>query len=121
MSLTEEKTSAPVGLPGDPAADAAPAARRVLLVWDAPNLDMGLGSILGRRPTATERPRLPEIVRIDDPRLVHVAEVSPGDRHVAVVVARNDGDDRRNDDLAPLLRRHPRHGLGRNRRQRAGP
>jgi len=25
MSLTEETTSAPVGLPGDPAADAAPA------------------------------------------------------------------------------------------------
>jgi uncharacterized protein len=63
MSLTEEKTSAPIGLPGDPAADAAPAARRVLLVWDAPNLDMGLGSILGRRPTATERPRFDALGR----------------------------------------------------------
>ena len=63
MSLTEETTSAPVGLPGDPAADAAPAARRVLLVWDAPNLDMGLGSILGRRPTATERPRFDALGR----------------------------------------------------------
>jgi len=31
--------------------------RRVLLVWDAPNLDMGLGSILGGRPTAAHRPR----------------------------------------------------------------
>src|SRR5271163_1653536 len=59
MSLTEEKASAPVGLPGD----AAPAARRVLLVWDAPNLDMGLGSILGRRPTATERPRFDALGR----------------------------------------------------------
>jgi len=63
MSLTEEKTSAPVGLSGEPAADAAPAARRVLLVWDAPNLDMGLGSILGRRPTATERPRFDALGR----------------------------------------------------------
>jgi uncharacterized protein len=63
MSLTEEKAGAPVGLPGDPAADAAPAASRVLLVWDAPNLDMGLGSILGRRPTATERPRFDALGR----------------------------------------------------------
>jgi uncharacterized protein len=63
MSLTEEKASAPVGLPADPAADAATAARRVLLVWDAPNLDMGLGSILGRRPTATERPRFDALGR----------------------------------------------------------
>jgi putative heme uptake system protein len=63
MSLTEEKAGAPVGLPGDPAADAAPPARRALLVWDAPNLDMGLGSILGRRPTATERPRFDALGR----------------------------------------------------------
>ena len=63
MSLTEEKAGAPVGLPGEPVADPAPAARRVLLVWDAPNLDMGLGSILGRRPTATERPRFDALGR----------------------------------------------------------
>jgi uncharacterized protein len=63
MSLTEEKAGVPVGLPGDPAADATPTARRVLLVWDAPNLDMGLGSILGRRPTATERPRFDALGR----------------------------------------------------------
>ena len=63
MSLTEEKDSAPVVPPEDPAAPAAPAARRVLLVWDAPNLDMGLGSILGRRPTATERPRFDALGR----------------------------------------------------------
>jgi uncharacterized protein len=36
---------------------------RVLLVWDAPNLDMGLGSILGRRPTALERPRFDALGR----------------------------------------------------------
>ena len=29
----------------------------VLLVWDAPNVDMGLGSILGGRPTSAFRPR----------------------------------------------------------------
>ena len=66
MSLTDQTTppvSAPVGLPGDPASDTAPAIRRVLLVWDAPNLDMGLGSILGRRPTALERPRFDALGR----------------------------------------------------------
>ena len=43
--------------------DVGPAAQRVLLVWDAPNLDMGLGSILGRRPTALERPRFDALGR----------------------------------------------------------
>jgi putative heme uptake system protein len=37
--------------------------RRVLLVWDAPNLDMGLGSILGGRPTAAHRPRFDALGR----------------------------------------------------------
>ncbi|MGV9709374.1 NYN domain-containing protein [Gordonia sp. NPDC003424] len=32
-------------------------AKRVLLVWDAPNMDMGLGALLGGRPTAAHRPR----------------------------------------------------------------
>ena len=58
MSLIEE-TTAPVGPPSsDSLGNVSPTARRVLLVWDAPNLDMGLGSILGRRPTALERPRV---------------------------------------------------------------
>lgn len=35
----------------------------LLLVWDAPNIDMGLGSILGSRPTATFRPRFDAIGR----------------------------------------------------------
>ena len=35
----------------------------VLLVWDAPNLDMGLGAILGGRPTAAYRPRFDAIGR----------------------------------------------------------
>src|SRR3954452_3440254 len=41
----------------------APAIRKVLLVWDAPNLDMGLGSILGGRPTAAHRPRFDALGR----------------------------------------------------------
>jgi putative heme uptake system protein len=61
MSLTDETTAEP--LAGDPVADAGPEVHRVLLVWDAPNLDMGLGSILGRRPTALERPRFDALGR----------------------------------------------------------
>ena len=80
MSLTDEKAGAPVGLPGDPAADAVPADRRVLLVWDAPNLDMGLGSILGRRPTATERPRFDALGRW---LLARTAEVAVNRNDVA--------------------------------------
>lgn len=34
-----------------------------LLVWDAPNMDMGLGAILGGRPTATHRPRFDAVGR----------------------------------------------------------
>lgn len=36
---------------------------RVLLVWDAPNLDMGLGAILGGRPTSAHRPRFDALGR----------------------------------------------------------
>jgi putative heme uptake system protein len=54
MSLTETI---------DPQVESGPAPRRVLLVWDAPNLDMGLGSILGRRPSALERPRFDALGR----------------------------------------------------------
>ncbi len=66
MSLTEHTNppiAAPAGLSGDLVTDIAPTVRRVLLVWDAPNLDMGLGSILGRRPTALERPRFDALGR----------------------------------------------------------
>ncbi|WP_132992477.1 NYN domain-containing protein [Gordonia zhaorongruii] len=38
-------------------------AKRVLLVWDAPNMDMGLGSLLGGRPTAAHRPRFDALGR----------------------------------------------------------
>jgi uncharacterized protein len=44
-------------------AQAADETGLVLLVWDAPNLDMGLGSILGGRPTAAFRPRFDALGR----------------------------------------------------------
>jgi putative heme uptake system protein len=70
MSLIEDTTQV-----DDAAADVVPSGRRVLLVWDAPNLDMGLGSILGRRPTALERPRFDALGRW---LLARTAEVSVG-------------------------------------------
>ncbi|MBS4727826.1 NYN domain-containing protein [Mycobacterium sp. SM1] len=51
---------------------------RVLLVWDAPNLDMGLGSILGRRPTALERPRFDALGRWLLARAAEIAARRPG-------------------------------------------
>ncbi|MDO4909520.1 MAG: NYN domain-containing protein [Corynebacterium sp.] len=35
----------------------------MLMVWDAPNLDMGLGAILGARPNSNQRPRFDAIGR----------------------------------------------------------
>lgn len=35
----------------------------LLLVWDAPNIDMGLGAILGERPTSSHRPRFDALGR----------------------------------------------------------
>ena len=46
-----------------PPTEVEPTAKRVLLVWDAPNLDMGLGGILGGRPTAAHRPRFDALGR----------------------------------------------------------
>ncbi|AGF73598.1 NYN domain-containing protein [Corynebacterium halotolerans] len=43
--------------------NASPGPQNLLLVWDAPNLDMGLGAILGGRPTAAYRPRFDAIGR----------------------------------------------------------
>ena len=60
--------------PYDQAADAAPdESGVVLLVWDAPNVDMGLGSILGGRPTAAFRPRFDALGRW---LLGHTADLS---------------------------------------------
>lgn len=42
----------------------APAKPRIhLLVWDAPNMDMTLAGILGRRPTSDTRPRYDSVAR----------------------------------------------------------
>ena len=41
--------------------DAPPS--RTLLVWDAPNIDMSLGSLLGTRPTSAFRPRFDAVGR----------------------------------------------------------
>nr|WP_232079572.1 NYN domain-containing protein [Mycobacterium conspicuum] len=60
------------------AAEFTPPIRRVLLVWDAPNLDMGLGSILGRRPTALERPRFDALGRWLLARTADVSAARPG-------------------------------------------
>ncbi|MBW0016372.1 MAG: NYN domain-containing protein [Mycobacterium sp.] len=78
MTLTEETAPAPETLSSVTAeslADFAGQVHRVLLVWDAPNLDMGLGSILGRRPTALERPRFDALGRW---LLARTAEVAAG-------------------------------------------
>ena len=91
MSLTAATTTAAPGAVESPASPAvlsgsdngAPgsldsAPRRVLLVWDAPNLDMGLGSILGRRPTALERPRFDALGRWLLARAAEVSASRPG-------------------------------------------
>jgi uncharacterized protein len=72
MSITEEIVEAPAVAPGT---------SRVLLVWDAPNLDMGLGSILGGRPTAAHRPRFDALGRW---LLNRTAELSAGHEGVSV-------------------------------------
>jgi uncharacterized protein len=61
MSLTDVQGERSEGIPPGPEVPASP--QRVLLVWDAPNLDMGLGSILGGRPTAAHRPRFDALGR----------------------------------------------------------
>ncbi len=72
MSVSEQYTdtagTAPAGTAvssGSPAVGARDGRhqKRVLLVWDAPNLDMGLGAILGGRPTAAYRPRFDALGR----------------------------------------------------------
>jgi uncharacterized protein len=37
--------------------------RRSLLVWDAPNIDMALGSVLGSKPQAKDRPQADALAR----------------------------------------------------------
>ena len=83
MSLTEETATEPAPPPGEAIAGVGPAVHRVLLVWDAPNLDMGLGSILGRRPTALERPRFDALGRWLLARTAEVAAKRQNDQDIA--------------------------------------
>ncbi len=76
MSIETQLGDDPAQLDGDP--DAAPVHNRVLLVWDAPNLDMGLGAILGGRPTAAHRPRFDALGRW---LLGLTADISAGSGH----------------------------------------
>ncbi len=71
MSITEEIVEAQ---------EVSPNTSRVLLVWDAPNLDMGLGSILGGRPTAAHRPRFDALGRW---LLARTADLSAGREDVS--------------------------------------
>ena len=83
MSVMEEEAE-PVTVPGAPDAGTEvvePTPARVLLVWDAPNLDMGLGSILGGRPTAAHRPRFDALGRW---LLARTADLSAGRPEIAV-------------------------------------
>lgn len=73
--MSDHEDSERTAPPSASAAPAAPAKRfgdtvsgtigtpRMLLVWDAPNMDMGLGAILGGRPTAAHRPRFDAVGR----------------------------------------------------------
>ena len=72
MTITEEIVDAQ---------EVSPSTSRVLLVWDAPNLDMGLGSILGGRPTAAHRPRFDALGRW---LLARSADLSAGREDVSI-------------------------------------
>ncbi|WP_407666334.1 NYN domain-containing protein [Mycobacterium pinniadriaticum] len=76
----EDAAAAPA-LPGGDDPGAGPPIHRVLLVWDAPNLDMGLGSILGGRPTAAHRPRFDALGRW---LLTRTAELAAGHPEISV-------------------------------------
>ncbi len=71
MSVTEDVPR----LDETPANGRPTGTRRVLLVWDAPNLDMGLGAILGGRPTSSHRPRFDALGRW---LLARTAELAAG-------------------------------------------
>jgi uncharacterized protein len=60
MTVIEESAARP---PEVGQTEVEPTVKRVLLVWDAPNLEMGLGALLGGRPTAAHRPRFDALGR----------------------------------------------------------
>jgi uncharacterized protein len=73
VTVVEEHPGPPLDAP----VQVQPAVNRVLLVWDAPNLDMGLGAILGGRPTAAHRPRFDALGRWLLNRTAELAARSP--------------------------------------------
>ena len=73
-----DRTTGLQATPGPPQPTNKAATRRALLVWDAPNLDMGLGSILGGRPTAAHRPRFDALGRWLLARTAELATGQPG-------------------------------------------
>jgi uncharacterized protein len=78
MSVTDEGiTEEIVAAEAPPTPAVPPGTQRVLLVWDAPNLDMGLGSILGGRPTAAYRPRFDALGRWLLARTAELAAARP--------------------------------------------
>jgi putative heme uptake system protein len=82
MSVIEDaEQAAGPGVPDAEAEAVESVPQRVLLVWDAPNLDMGLGSILGGRPTAAHRPRFDALGRW---LLARTAELAAGQPEIAV-------------------------------------
>jgi putative heme uptake system protein len=81
MSITEEIREAAAPPAVEPPAAVQSITQRVLLVWDAPNLDMGLGSILGGRPTAAHRPRFDALGRW---LLARTAELAVGRPEVSL-------------------------------------
>jgi len=84
MTVIDQNPSqapAPDAPAGAPAADVEPVGKRVLLVWDAPNIDMGLGGILGGRPTAAHRPRFDALGRW---LLARTAELAVGRPEVSL-------------------------------------
>ena len=76
VTVIDETTQA--APPGPVGPDPGPASKRVLLIWDAPNLDMGLGSILGGRPTAAHRPRFDALGRWLLHRTAELSAEHPG-------------------------------------------
>ncbi len=77
MSVMEDAAATAPVLPDAEDPVEVPPAQRVLLVWDAPNLDMGLGSILGGRPTAAHRPRFDALGRWLLTRTAELAAAHP--------------------------------------------
>jgi len=76
----------PTAVP-EPDAEGATAPPLTLLVWDAPNMDMGLTTLLGRQPQGHERPRFDAVGRW----LVGLADRDGGEAEACVFANVPDG------------------------------